>query len=134
MCKTRTVPETSLPTYPLLLPVLRASFSVLHSGRRVPLSGCPPWLVKRTSVANVMRAIHLEKSRTTDRWRTRGPRRPSNCHTQGFQIYPLQEFCVCSVSAPLRPRVYCRYKIHGGGHRRGPAETAEGLQRNQYHR
>lgn len=88
---TTTGPLSPPPTHPFPF-LLWASFTVLHNlhtGRRVPLSGAPARPVKPTSAANVMRAIHLEKSRTSGRWRTSGPRRPSNCHIQGFLIYPL---------------------------------------------
>lgn len=73
------------------LSFLWVSFSVLHTlhiGQRVLLSSAPPWPVKWTSAVSVMRAIHLERGRTSERWRTSGPMRPSTCHTQASLIYP----------------------------------------------
>lgn len=84
-------PGTSFLFFSFLF-FLQASLSVLHTlhtGRLVPLSGAPPWPVKQTSAANVMRAIHLERSRTSGGWRTSGPWRPSTCHTQCFVMFPL---------------------------------------------
>lgn len=137
-------PPTSFPFFSSLRP----PFSVLHifhMGRRVLLCSTPPWPVKQTSVANIMRAIHLEakKSRTSDGWRTSGPRRPSTCHAQGCLIYPLyhcgslspvfaSECSSEALSWVVISLVYCRHQIHRGGHRRSPAETVKGLQRHQH--
>lgn len=125
-----------------------ASFIPFTRGRQTALSSAPPWPVKQTSAASVMRAIHLERSRTSGGQRTSGPRGPVHLPNAPLshvsivrrfrsRVVPSLFGVLLGGLCPderLSLLVYRRHQIHGGGHRRCPAEADEGLQRHQHRR